>query len=68
MRTLSSVVAVLSLFGAVALVPVVGGVLFVFVLFGSFLLALVGVIGGLEDRTIRQHEPTMDPMGWRNGS
>jgi hypothetical protein len=68
MRTLSSLVAVVSLFGAVAFVPVVGGVLFVFVLLGLFVLALVGVIGGLDDRGVRQHEPAMDPKGWRNGS
>jgi hypothetical protein len=63
MRTLSALVAALSLFSAGALVPVVGGVLFVFVLFGLFVLALVGVVGGLEDRTVRQHDPAMDPRG-----
>ena len=68
MRTLSSLVAVVSLFGAVAFVPIVGGILFAFGLFGLFLLALVGVIGGLEDRSVRQHEPAMDPRRWRNGS
>ena len=67
MRTLSSLVAVISLFGAVAFVPVIGGVLFGFVLFGLFLLALVGVIGGLDDRSVQQHEPAMDPGRWRNG-
>jgi hypothetical protein len=60
-----SVVAVGSLFLAVALTPVVGAALFVFFLLGGFLLALVGVIGGQSDRTIRQHEPTMNPRGWR---
>jgi len=68
MRTLSSVVAVGSLFGAVAFVPLIGGVLFAFILFGLFLLALVGVIGGLEDHSVRQQEPAMDPRRWRNGS
>jgi hypothetical protein len=68
MRTLSSLVAVGSLFGAVAFVPILGGILFAFVLFGLFLLALVGVIGGLEDHSVRQHEPAMDPRGWRDGS
>jgi hypothetical protein len=37
-------------------------------LLGLFVLAVVGVIGGLEDRGVRQHEPAMDPKGWRNGS
>ena len=68
MRTLSSLVAVGSLFGAIAFLPIIGGILLAFVLFGLFLLALVGVIGGLEDRSVRQHEPAMDPRRWRNGS
>ena len=67
MRTLSSLVAVGSLFGAVAFVPIVGGILCAFVLFGLFLLALVGVIAGLEDHSVQQHEPAMDPRGWRHG-
>jgi hypothetical protein len=61
----SSVVAVGSLFLAVALAPVVGAALFVLLLLGQFLLALVGVIGGQGDRTVRQHEPSMNPRGWR---
>jgi hypothetical protein len=68
MKMLLSLVAVVSLFGAVALVPIYGGVLFAFFLFGGFMLALVGVIGGQEDRTVRQHDPSMDPTRWRNGS
>lgn len=61
----SSVVAVGSLFLAVALAPLVGAALFVFLLLGQFLLALVGVIGGQSDRTVKQHEPSMNPRGWR---
>ena len=68
MRTVSSLVAVASLFGAVALMPMIGGVLFAFVLLGLFLLALVSVLAGLEDRTVRQRDPAMDPTRWRNGS
>jgi hypothetical protein len=68
MRTVSSLIAVASLFGAVALTPVIGGVLFAFVLIGVFLLALVGVMSGVEDRTVRQRDPDMDPTRWRNGS
>ena len=61
----SSVVAIGSLFLAVALVPVVGAPLFVFILLGQFLLALVGVVGGQSDRTVKQYEPSMNPRGWR---
>ena len=67
MRAVSTLLAVMSLFLAVALVPIVGGILFAFVLFGVFLLALVGVLGGLENRDVRQHEPVMDPTRWRDG-
>jgi hypothetical protein len=53
-RALSSFVAVASLFGAVALVPVIGGDLFVLFLFGLFLfglflLVLVGI--GADSKT-----------------
>ena len=68
MRTLSSVVAVLSLFGAVAFVPVIGGILFAVVLLFLFLGALVGVLSDLDDRTVPQRNPVLDPKGWRNGS
>jgi hypothetical protein len=67
MQAVMSVVAVLTLFGTVALLPVIGGVLFAMVLFVVFLGALVGVLSGLEDRTVRQHNPVLDPKGWRNG-
>jgi len=59
------VVAVVSLIGAVLLVPVYGGILFSIFLFGAFLLALVGVLGGVEHRTVEQHDPSMDPEAWR---
>jgi hypothetical protein len=61
-------VAVAALLITVATLPVWGGVLFALFLFGLFLLALVGVLGGLEDRTVRQHDPVLDPTRWRNGS
>jgi hypothetical protein len=67
MRTLSSLVAVVSLILTVAFIPVVGGVIFSMVFFGLFLLALVGVVGGVEDRTVRQHNPSMNPWEWRDG-
>jgi hypothetical protein len=44
---------------------VIGAALFVILLLGQFLLALVGVIGGQSDRTVRQHEPSMNPGGSR---
>jgi hypothetical protein len=68
MRILSRLVAVGSLFGAVALTPVIGGVLFAFVLLGLFLLTLAGVMAGIEDHTVRRPDPAMDPTRWRNGS
>jgi hypothetical protein len=67
-RALSSFVAVASLFGAVALVPMIGGGLFVLFLFGLFLLALVGIRGGTRRPHVHQHDPAMDPKKWRNGS
>ena len=66
MRTLSSLTAVVSLILTVVFIPIVGGVLFAMVFFGLFLLALVGVLGGLEDRTVRQHNPSMNPREWRD--
>ena len=65
---MSALIAVLSLFLAAAFVPVVGGVLFALFPFGLFLLVLVGVLRGLDDRTVRQHNPAMNPRRWRNGS
>ena len=36
------------------------------VTFGLFLLALVGVIGGMDDRGVRQRHPSLNPTGWRD--
>jgi hypothetical protein len=44
------------------------GVVFAPFTFGAFLLALAGVFGGLEDRTVRQRKPVLDAQRWRNGS
>ena len=68
MRTISSLIAVVALLGAVALTPVLGGVILGFVLLAVFLLALFGAMAGLEDRTVRPRNASMDPTGWRNGS
>lgn len=66
-RLISSLVAVGSLFLAVAFVPVIGAALIVLLLFGVFLLALVGVFSGMDDRTVRQHDPVLDGRRWREG-
>lgn len=60
--------AAAALLGVVATIPVTGGVLFAAFAFGLFLLALVGVVGGLGDRTVRQHGGVRDPKGWRDGA
>lgn len=49
---MSALLAVLSLLGSLALLLVPGGVLFVPFTLGLFLLALTGVLGGLENRTV----------------
>jgi uncharacterized membrane protein HdeD (DUF308 family) len=67
MQTLSSLVAVVSLLLAVAFVPLVGAALFVIVFFGLFLLAMVGVFSGVENRAVRQQNPSMNPKRWRDG-
>jgi hypothetical protein len=66
---MSAVVAAVSLFLTVAsLLAIPVGAIFAPFLFGLFLLALVGVFGGLEDRTVRQQRPVLDRERWRNGS
>ena len=62
------VIAVLSVLGAAASLLVPGGVLLAPLLLGAALLALTGGLGGLEDRSVRQHDPPMNPKGWRDGS
>jgi hypothetical protein len=47
---------------------VVGGAIFaLFLFFPLFLLALIGVLTGLNNRTVHQHNPSMDPGGWGDG-
>jgi hypothetical protein len=47
---------------------VIGGVILaLFLFFPLFLLGLVGVLAGLEDRTVQQHNPAADGTKWRNG-
>jgi hypothetical protein len=64
---MSALVAVLSLFGSLALLLVPGGVLLVPFTAGAFLLALTGVLGGFGNRTVTQHDPEMNPRRWRDG-
>ena len=48
---------------------VIGGALFaLFLFFPLFLFGLVGVLAGLGDRTVQQHDPAMDGRRWRDGS
>jgi hypothetical protein len=68
MRAVSSFVAVTSLFQAVAFSMIIGGAIFALLLFFPlFLLALVGVLTGLTNRTVDQHNPSMDPGAWGDG-
>jgi hypothetical protein len=55
------VIAALSLLGATASLLVPGGVLLAPLLLGAALLALTGGPGG-------QHDPPMNPKGWRDRS
>jgi hypothetical protein len=62
---MSALAAVLSLVLSIALLLVPGGVLFLPLSLGGFLLALAGVFSGVTDRTVHQHEPAMTPRSWR---
>jgi hypothetical protein len=66
MRTVSGLVAVSALLLSIAFPLILGGVIFaLFLFFPLFLLALVGLLDTVEDRTVRQHNPSVDPRGWR---
>jgi archaellum biogenesis protein FlaJ (TadC family) len=69
MRTLSALAANVFLFLTVASLMVLGGAIFAVILFFPLvLLALVGVMAGLEDRKVRQHDASPRPREWRDGS
>lgn len=69
MHGLISLFTVVLLFLTVASLLVIGGALVALLLFFPlFLLAVIGVLSGLEDSTVRQRNPSMDPTRWRNGS
>jgi hypothetical protein len=61
-------VATAALVLTVVTLPIIGGVLVALVAFGAFLLALVGVLAGLDDRTVRQHDVVLDGRRWRGGA
>jgi Sec-independent protein secretion pathway component TatC len=69
MRTVMALVTDVFLFLTAASLLVVGGAVFaLFLFFPLFLLGLLGVMAGLEDRTVRQHDPSMSRREWRDGS
>ena len=67
MKVLGSLTAIVALGLTVAFLPIIGGALFAMVFFGLFVLAIVGVLAGMEDHTVRQKDVPTDPTGWRNG-
>ena len=61
------ILTVTTLFRAAASLLVLGGALFaLFLFFPLFLLGLLGVFAGLEERTVRQRNPSMDARRWRD--
>jgi Sec-independent protein secretion pathway component TatC len=63
------ILTVTTLFLAAASLLVLGGALFaLFLFFPLFLLGLLGVFAGLEERTVRQRSPSMDARRWRDQS
>jgi hypothetical protein len=65
---MSVVIALGSLFTSIALLLVPGGILFAPFVLGISALAFVAVLGSVGDRTVREHTPTLNPRGWREGS
>jgi hypothetical protein len=69
MRTLSAFIAISSLLlGIASIATLIGAVLALFVFFPLSLLGLAGVLAGLKDREVRQHNPSINATGWRDGS
>jgi hypothetical protein len=67
MTLLSSLTAIVALGLTILFLPIIGGALFAMVFFGLFLLAIVGVLSGVEDHSVQQKDVPIDPTGWRNG-
>ncbi len=69
MQTLSAFIAISSLLlGIASIATLIGAVLALFVFFPLFLLGLGGVLAGLEDREVRQHNPSVNATEWRDSS
>jgi hypothetical protein len=69
MRTLSAFIAISSLLlGIASIATLIGAVLALFVFFPLFLLGLSGVLAELNDREVRQRNPSMNATGWRERS
>ena len=67
MNAVSSLVALFALGLTIVFLPVIGGALFAMVFFGLFVLALVGVLTGVDDHTVHQKDAPTDPTAWRDG-
>jgi hypothetical protein len=52
----------------VVTLPIMGAVMFALLAFALFMLALVGVLSGLEHRDVRQHDVVLDGTRWRDGA
>jgi biotin transporter BioY len=69
MQAFMTFVAVTSLLLAAASLLLIGGAVFALVLFFPlFLLALLGVLSFVPDRTVKQHNVVLDGTRWRTGS
>jgi hypothetical protein len=69
MRVFMTFSAVSALFLAAASLLLIGGAVFaLFLFFPLFLLALLGVLSGVPDRTVKQHDVVLDGTRWRTGS
>jgi hypothetical protein len=60
-----AVIAVTTMFLLVGTLPIYGAVLFAPFILGLFVLALVGLLGQVSDREVRQHSPDLNPTRWR---
>jgi hypothetical protein len=67
MQTLSAFVAIASLLLAIASIAALTGAVLALFLFPLFMLRLAGVMAGLEERTVRHHNTSINPTGWRDG-
>ena len=67
MKMLSSLIATASLFLTVGSLLVIGGAAFaLFLFFPLFVLVVVVVLAALKDTTVRDHNASRSPTGWRD--